>query len=44
MTVKVKNSSQTLSQVLKNVYYKVSGNDTYVIAGSSSAMVTVNGR
>lgn len=44
VTVKVKNSSQTLAQVLKNVYYKVSGNDTYVISGSSSAMVTVNGR
>lgn len=44
VTVKVKNSSQTLSQVLKNVYYKVSGNDTYVISASSSAMVTVDGK
>lgn len=44
VTVKVKNSSQTLAQVLRNIYYKVSGNDTYVIYGSSTLMVNVNGR
>lgn len=44
VTVKVKNDSETLAQVLRNIWYKVSGNDTYVIYGSSSAMVTVNGK
>lgn len=44
VTVKVKNDSQTLSQMLKGFYYKVSGSDTYVISGNSTAMVTVNGR
>ena len=33
-----------VAQVLRNVYYKVSGNDTYVVYASSSAMVTVDGK
>ncbi len=44
VTVSVKNRSVTLAQTLRNVYYKVSGNDTYTIAASSSGTVTVNGR
>lgn len=43
VNVKVKNTSTTLSQTLKNFWYKVTGNDTYVISGSWSGIVAVNG-
>ncbi len=39
----VKNASSTLSQQLKNFAYKVTGNDTYVIAAQHSGYVTANG-
>ena len=35
--------SSTLSQQLKNFAYKVTGNDTYVIAAQHSGYVTANG-
>lgn len=44
VSAKVKNTSTTLSQTLRGFYYKVTGNDTYIITGSSSGTVTTNGR
>lgn len=44
VSANVKNTSTTLAQTLRSVYYKVTGNDTYIIAGSSAGTVTVNGR
>ena len=44
VSVSVKNRSHTLAQTLRNVYYRVSGNDTYTIAASSAGTVTVNGK
>ena len=44
VSVNVKNRGTTLAQTLRNVYYKVSGEDTYTIAASSSGTVTVNGK
>jgi hypothetical protein len=41
--IEVKNTSTTLSQNLKNFWYKVTGNDLYIISGSWSAVVSVNG-
>lgn len=43
ISVSVKNSSQTLSQVLKNFIYRVTGNNIYNIAASDSGIVNVNG-
>lgn len=39
----VKNTNATLSQQLKNFFYKVSGNDTYTIAAEHAGIVTANG-
>lgn len=44
VNVKVKNTSLTLSQQLKNFLYTVVGNDTYTIAAQYSGTVTVNGK
>lgn len=44
VSVNVKNRSETLAQTLRNVYYKVTGNNTYTIAASSAGTVTVNGK
>lgn len=44
VSVSVRNTSQTLSQTLRNVYYRVSGNSSYAIAASSAGTVTVNGK
>lgn len=44
VSVTVKNRGQTLAQTLRNVYYKVSGNNTYTIYASWSGSVTVNGK
>lgn len=41
--VTVKNSNTTISQELKNFFYKVSGNDTYTIAAEHAGIVTANG-
>ena len=43
ISVSVKNSNQTISQVLKNFIYRVSGNNTYNIAAADSGIVNVNG-
>lgn len=44
VSVSVKNKSETLADTLRNVFYKVTGNDTYTIAASSAGTVTVNGK
>lgn len=38
-----KNTNATISQQLKNAFYRVTGNDTYQISASHSGIVTVNG-
>ena len=44
VSVNVKNTNQTLSQQLKNFFYKVVGNDTYTIAASHGGIVTSTGK
>lgn len=43
LTVKASNSNNTISQMLKNFFYSLSGSDTYSIVGSQSGRVTVTG-
>ena len=38
-----KNTNTTISQQLKNAFYRVTGNDTYQIAAQHAGIVTVNG-
>lgn len=42
-TTSVRNTNTTLSQQLKNFFYKVTGNDTYTIAAEHGGIVTANG-
>ena len=44
VSVNVKNTNQTLSQQLKNFFYKVVGNNTYTIAASQGGIVTATGK
>ena len=43
VSAKVRNTNQTISQQLKNFFYSVTGNDTYVIAAEHGGIVTANG-
>lgn len=43
VSVTVKNTNQTISQLLKNFFYQLSGNDTYQIAAQHAGIVNVNG-
>lgn len=43
VTVTAKNTNQTISQMLRNFFYMISGNDTYQIVGQHSGQVAVNG-
>ena len=43
VSVSIKNSNKTISQILKNFMYKVTGNNTYNIAAQHSGIVNVNG-
>ena len=43
VSVTVRNTNQTISQLLKNFFYQVSGNDTYQIAAQNAGIITVNG-
>lgn len=43
VTVTAKNTNQTISQMLRNFFYMISGNDSYQIAGRHSGAVSVNG-
>ena len=44
VSVSIKNRSETLAQTLRNVWYKVTGNELVAIAASSAGTVTVNGK
>lgn len=44
VSVTVKNTNKTISQILKNFMYKVTGNGNYNIAAQHSGIVNVNGR
>lgn len=41
VSVSVKNTNKTISQILKNFMYRVTGNDNYVIAGRHFGTVNV---
>ena len=43
ITITAKNTNQTISQMLRNFFYMISGNDSYQIAGQHSGVVSVNG-
>lgn len=43
VSVTVKNTNQTISQILKNFFYQIAGNDTYQIAAQHSGIVTAKG-
>ena len=43
-TVNVKNTNQTMSQQLKNFFYKVIGKNTYLIAATGTGLVTTTGK
>jgi len=43
ISVSVKNTNQTLSQMLRNFFYTISGQDVYQVAAEAAKMVTVNG-
>ena len=43
-TVTASNTNNTISQMLKNFFYSLSGNDSYSIVGSDSGIVTVTGK
>lgn len=43
-TVNIKNTNQTMSQQLKNFFYKVIGRDTYIIAATGTGLVTTTGK
>lgn len=44
ISVDVKNTNTTIAQLLRNAFYKVTGNDTYQINASHGGIVTVNGK
>ena len=44
VTVSVKNTNTTISQLLRNFFYTVAGNDYATIGASQGGIVTVNGR
>lgn len=44
VSVTVKNTNKTMGQVLKNFFYRVTGNDTYNIAAQHSGIVNVNAK
>ena len=43
VSVTVKNTNKTISQILKNFFYQIAGNDTYQIAAQHSGIVTAKG-
>ena len=44
ISVTVKNTNKTISQILKNFFYSVTGNNTYNIAAQHSGIVNVNAK
>lgn len=43
VSVTVVNTNQTISQILKNFFYQLAGNDSYQILAKHAGIVTVNG-
>lgn len=43
VSVTVKNTNQTIAQLLRNFFYQITGNDSYQIAAKHGGVVTVNG-
>lgn len=43
VSVTAKNTNQTISQILKNFFYQIAGNDTYQIAAQHAGIVTTTG-
>lgn len=43
ISVTVKNTSATLSQSLKNIYYKIKGEDIHIILATASGTIAING-
>ena len=43
ISVTVKNTNQTIAQLLRNFFYQISGDDSYQIAVKKNAIITVNG-
>lgn len=43
IAVTAKNTNQTISQILKNFFYQIAGNDTYLITARHSGIVTATG-
>ena len=43
ISVDVKNTNQTLSQLLRNFFYTVTGQDSYQVSAEHAKMVTANG-
>lgn len=43
ISVTARNSSKTLSQTLKSVYYTIKGEDLHIIAGASTGIIAING-
>lgn len=41
--VTAKNSSKTLSQSIKNIYYKIKGEDLHIIVATGSGTIAING-
>ena len=44
IAVTAKNTNKTISQILKNFFYQLAGNDTYQIAAQHAGIVTANGK
>lgn len=42
-SVKVKNTGKTMAQMIRGVFYSISGSDTYQIAAQHAGAVTTNG-
>ena len=42
-SVSVKNTNRTMAQTIRNVFYSISGSDTYQIAAQHSGIVTATG-
>lgn len=43
LSVSVKNTNRTMAQTIRNVFYSISGSDTYQIAAQHSGIVTATG-
>ena len=43
LTVSASNSNTTISQMLKNFFYSLAGNNAYSIVGSQTGVITVSG-